>query len=209
MVSLAKLQALNLHEAASVYPVTLAEAKTHLRVDHSDEDALISSLIAAATSHVEGRAGYTGRALVSQVWDYSLASFPQEGFINIPLPPLMEVISVTYLDKDGATQTLGIDYYEVNTFTQPARIHLAYGKSWPETYEAWNAVTIRFRAGYAPTDSDSPTDMASGVPESIKAAILLIIGDLYHNRQAQQDAKLELNRSVQALLYPYRVNIGL
>lgn len=208
MTTPAKLQTLKLHEAPSVQPITLAEAKAHLRVDHGDEDALITSLIAAATAHVEGREGYTGRALVSQVWDMSLAAFPKD-IIDLPFPPLQEVVQIIYLDKTGNSQTLGTDIYEVNTFTQPARIERAYSKEWPETYEAWNAVTIRFRAGYEPTDTDSPTDMASGVPEPIKAAILLVLGDLYHNRSGQTEKKLELNRSVQALLYPYRVNIGL
>ncbi len=209
MATLPNLQALSIHEAASVQPVTLDEAKSHLRVDHDDEDLLIQSLIVAATGHIEGSEGYTGRALVEQVWDYYLPAFPAQTFIEIPLPPLMQVVFITYTDTAGAEQTLAPDIYNVNSATQPGRVLLAYDKAWPETYAAWDAVKIRFRAGYEPTDAESPTDMASGVPGPIKAAILLTISDLYHNRTAQTEKKLELNRGVQALLYPYRVNIGL
>ena len=60
---------LKLVTAASTYPVTLAEAKLHLRVDSTDEDTLITALITAATEMCEQK---TGRAIMQQTWDVTL-----------------------------------------------------------------------------------------------------------------------------------------
>ncbi len=50
-----------LTEAPTEYPVSLAAIKTHLRVDHDDENELINVLIAAATDHLDGYGGILGK----------------------------------------------------------------------------------------------------------------------------------------------------
>lgn len=167
------------------------DAKAHLRVDFTDDDNLIDALIDAVVSYVEGPRGYLARALADQTWDYFLDRFParnwhrsvyQHGLshqeIEIPLPPLIEVLGVFYRDSAGAEQQFDAASYLVDTASEPARICLASGKCWPSICEGLNAVRIRFRAGYL--DNGSPQQFA--LPSAIKAALLLYIGTLYENR---------------------------
>jgi uncharacterized phiE125 gp8 family phage protein len=205
------LQALALITAPEQLPITRAQAKAHLRVDTTDEDELIDGLIAAATGHVEGRTGYTGRALVPQTWEYYLKAFPADPtkVVPIPLPPLIEVESVKYLDRDGAEQTLATTVYDVNTATAPGSISLKQDQTWPETRTAWNAVRIRFQCGYS-AFNESPTDFKGTDIPVFQSAIKLVLADLFANREAQAaGVKYEVNPTVKALLYPLRVNLGL
>src|SRR3990167_7589456 len=97
-------------------PLSLDEAKQHLRVDIDEHDELILSLVAAARQWAED---HTLRALVTQTWrltlDYERPSFEADGRcthrIVLPRPPLASVTSVTYVDLEGATQTLAVDQY--------------------------------------------------------------------------------------------------
>ena len=157
---------LKLITAPTQEPVTLGEAKDHLRVDNADDDALISALILAARQWAEE---YTGRQFVTATWDWMM-----DGFCNtfmVPLPPLQSVTSIKYLDTAGAEQTLASSTYRVDAVSEPGRIALDYGQSWPSTYPVINAVTVRFVAGY------------TTVPEPIRWALLMLINELYEQRQ--------------------------
>lgn len=167
--------ALKLITPPATYPVSLIEAKAHLRVDFSDDDALIEIFRKAATVDVEN---FCGRAFIDQTWDYYADAFPVAE-IKIPKPPLIEVIGVFSLDSDGAEQEFATSGYRVDTASELARITLAYGGSWPTLQAVSNAVRVRFRAGYL--DDNSP--QAANVPEPIKVAILLTIGNYYANRE--------------------------
>jgi len=173
-------------------PVTLAEAKTHLRVTAADEDTLIDSLIPTARQWAED---FTRRALITQTWDYTLDAFADE--IEIPLPPLQSITSVKYLDTDGVEQTLATTEYTVDTAATRGLVRLAYGKSWPSVRDQANAVTIRFVAGYG---------NAPAVPAPIKAACLLMLGELYARREtAIVGAPIApVPVSAEYLLWPYR-----
>lgn len=151
-------------------PVTLAEAKVHLRVaaDDTDEDALIETYIAAATAHAES---FMGRALIDQTFDYYIDAFPARA-IELPRSPLLEVIEV---EGDGAAFT---DYL-VDYASEPGRIYLTSSGSWPTTTGLANVGRVRFRAGYVDM-TGSPT---GDVPQDIRAAIFLIIGTLYAVRE--------------------------
>lgn len=179
--------------APVVEPVTLTEAKDHMRVDASTDDALIEALILAARERVET---FTGRALVTQTWDWTLDCF--EPILIVPKPPLVSVTSITYVDSDGASQTLASTVYQVDIKTQPARIVEAYGQTWPTTREQLNAVTIRFVAGYGIA--------ASHVPMALRQAALLLIGHWY--REREDTARTELRQipsGAEALMMPYYI----
>jgi len=190
---------LSLVTAPTTEPVTLDEAKAHLRVDGTAEDALITALIQAAREHVESQ---TGRALITQTWDGTLDSFPARGAIVLPKPPLVSVTSVKHIDAAGAEQTMNPSDYSVEKpagpHAQEGRILLGYGKSWPSTRCQSNAVTIRFEAGYGAADK---------VPAALKAAMLLAIGDLYQNRERQALSSMQFyeNKSAELLLFPFRI----
>jgi uncharacterized phiE125 gp8 family phage protein len=188
------MSALVLVSAPATTPVSLTEAKAHLRVDHSDDDTLITALINAAVAHLDGKDGILGRALITQTWDLKLDEFCPA--IRIPLPPLASVTSITYVDTDGATQTLAADQYTV-TSGEPAKIVPAYNVTWPSTRCVPEAVKVRFVAGYG---------NASSVPAGIKAAILLHVGTLYRDRETVNIGNI-INElpAYDALIAPYKV----
>lgn len=176
----------------SAEPVSLSEAKAHLRETATDQDSLIMSLISAARGWAED---FTQRALITQTWDYKLDAFADE--MEIPLPPLQSVTSIKYLDTAGAEQTLANTEYTVDTAAERGLVRLGYGKSWPATRAQANAVTIRFVAGYG---------AAATVPGTIKAACLLLLGELYARREhaiaGAPIATVPVN--AEYLLWPYR-----
>lgn len=173
--------------------MSLLEAKTHLRVDIADDDALISALIMAARQYVER---ITGRALITQTWQYILDRFP--AVFVLPKPPLRQVVSITYKTADEFSHPIPATDYVVDAASEPARIAPAPGLSWPsETLYPLGAVTVEFEAGYGD---------AANVPMPIKQAILLLIGQWYEQREAINVGNIinELPFAVAALLSPYR-----
>lgn len=189
---------LTLVTAADELPVTLAEAKAHLRVLNTADDTYISGLILAATAHLDGRSGVLGRSLVTQTWDLRCNAFPcgTRGRIELPLPPLQSVTSVKCLDGTGTEQTLDSAAYVVEPGHIFGRIRPAYGLTWPATLDDDGAVRIRFVAGYG---------AASDVPAAIKHAILLLVGHWWVNREAVGDVKGPVAMTVDALVAPYRI----
>lgn len=174
-------------------PVTLAEAKLHCRVDSTDDDALITALIVAARNQAEDR---TGRAMVTQKWRLDIDSFPGDG-IEIPLPPMLSVESITYLDSEGTRQTLDAAEYQVVVNETPGRVLPAYGKTWPGCRVAPGSVQVSFTAGYG---------AAASVPQAIKQWMLLHIGHGYANREAVSVGdSVAAMPYVDSLLDPYRV----
>lgn len=162
-------------------PVSLTEAKAHLRVDASDEDGLITGLISTVRSMAEVA---LRRSLVTQTLDACFDHFPgchadqparSGAAFELLLPPLVSVTSLTYVDTNGTTQTLPTDQYQVDARSQPARILPAYGYFWPATRQQANAVTVRFVAGYG-----GPED----VPSCIKSWMLIKLATLYENRES-------------------------
>jgi uncharacterized phiE125 gp8 family phage protein len=199
--------AVRLIAAPAVEAISLTEAKAHLRVNHSDEDTLISALIKAARNHLEGPRGFLARALVTQTWELVLDSFPSAE-IMIPLPPLQSITFVKYADADGAEQTVAIDEYYVDAVNEPGWIvPLA---SWPGTLAAINAVTVRFVAGY-PSDGASPPNLTANIPFDIKAAMLLHIGALYAQREQiiVGSTVAQLPWGAEQLLRPYRMQLSM
>lgn len=153
-------------------PLTLEETKLHLRVEHSADDTLINTLIQAAREVAED---LTWRAVVTQTITLVLDGFPSDGIIELPRPPLIQVDSVQYVDTNGETQTLTADSdYQVDAYSEPARIVPAYNQTWPSTRPIANAVTVVYQAGYG---------AAADVPRKIRQAMLLIVGEWYTHRE--------------------------
>lgn len=181
--------------APAVPLLTLDDAKAHLRVDHADEDALISGLIDAAAAHLDGYNGILGRALITQTW---AAEFPT--FVNrmdIPLGPVQSA-TIQYYDSLNAQQTLATSVYAVLSDGLGPYVTLKYNQQWPQTYTRDDAVKITFVAGYGATAPD--------VPAAIRSAMLLLISHWYDNRSALSvgESVSEMPFSVTALLAPFR-----
>lgn len=159
--------------APSVEPITLTEAKAHLRVDGTDEDAYITSLIAVARMACELEAR---RAFVTQTFDLFLDCWPDACGIKIPRPPLQSVTSLSYTDYAGNVTTLVANTdYVVDANSEPGRVLPAYGKFWPTALlQPGGAIKVRFVAGFG---------LAVAVPDLYKHAIKLTIGHLFENRE--------------------------
>lgn len=191
--------ALSLVTGVIAEPVSLAEVKTWCRVDASNhtDDALLLSLITAARQSIDGPDGWLGRALMKQTWDLKLDGFPSGDVLYVPLPPLISVTSITYTDTAGSAQTLATTVYAVDTASEPARIALKYGQSWPSTYSQIDVVTIRLVCGYT---------SANAVPQTIKTAIKALVAHLYEHREPVQGGGLaEVPLHVQQSLANYRI----
>lgn len=169
-------------------PITIAEAKLHLRVDDTAEDSLVTALISAAREtcedRIEGTIPVTG-------WRLTLDTFPDA--IKLPRGPVASVESVKYLDAAGVEQTLSPLDYMVDTASTQGYIVPAYGKAWPETRDQINAVTVEYTAG------------ASTAPHALKAWMLLAIGEMFANREASAERPTVAHGFADRLLDPFRV----
>lgn len=176
---------LRLVTAAATEPLTLAQAKTQVRVeaDDSTHNDDLTALIIEARQYIEQR---LGRQLITATWDLFLDRFPWgvvdrsyngaiERYIPIPLPPLQSVTSLKYYDTDGVLQTWGTSNYIVSTDgSEGGRIALAPGVSWPAAQLRPEAVQIRFIAGYG---------AASAVPAPLVRAVKLLVGHWFLHRE--------------------------
>lgn len=186
---------LNLITAPAVKPVDVATARAHLELGgNTAHDAKITAMIDAAVAHLDGRDGVLGRCLIEQEWKATLDAFPC-GPIFLPLPALRSVTSVKYVDSSGVEQTLAPAAYKVELGEQGA-IWPVYGTSWPSTRGDRGGVTVQYVAGYGIAATD--------VPQALRSAILLIVGDLFENREGQ-GAPLAANPTVDNLIFPYRI----
>lgn len=174
--------------AAGTSPITLAEAKAHLRVDDTTEDTLISALIAASTALVGEMAG---RVMAAETWAASYSSI--EGDLVLPKSPVTGVSSVTYYDSADTLQTKSnADFYlfQSDDFTS---LRPKPNKAWPVTAVREDAITITFTAGYAT------------LPTELRMAVLLCIGHLHEHRSAVDEAMAELPMGVDALVSTQRL----
>ena len=148
-------------------PVSLEEAKHHLKEQDYYEDDTIRSLIKTARELSEDR---TWRAFITQTWDVYYDGFGDG--LTIPMPPLQEVVSVSYVDRDGASQELDPESYAVDAHREPATI-TAY--RWPEVADVSSPITVRVTVGYG--------DEGADVPDKYRSAIKLILGHLFMHRE--------------------------
>lgn len=164
--------------APALEPVSLDEAKRHCRIIGDDEDDDLSRLITAAREVVEaGESWSLERALITQTLRVTLDGFPCDDTpIQLPRPPLLTVSSITYYDTANVSTTHTASLYTTELNNDPGRVMPIGGQIWPTTYDRPGAVTITYTAGYGAT--------AASVPAAIRQAILLIVGDLYANRES-------------------------
>lgn len=160
-------------------PITLNEAKLHLRESENDQDALVLTLIKAARRYAEN---YTRRVFVERTMELTLDHWPAGHIISVPTPPLQSVSWIKYIDFAGNLQTLDSSLYVVDAYQEPARIQPAYLETWPDIRGGdFNSIQVRYVAGYA---SGSPSDYRTGLPEELKAWMKTRVADLYENRES-------------------------
>jgi len=149
-------------------PVSISEAKTHLRIDHDSEDELIGGLLRAARDEVERS---TGLALIDQTWRLALDDLPASGTVPLRRGPVKEILAVTLYGKDGEASLLDPADYQLDAVSNPARLHFTRR---PPALRAMNGIEIDFRAGFGEAGTD--------VPDLLRRAILMLAGHWFELR---------------------------
>jgi uncharacterized phiE125 gp8 family phage protein len=179
-------------------PLTLVEAKAHLRVEVDADDDLITALISAARSAAES---YCNRSFASAEFAIIADEFPADGKGLEILPDVTTLESWTYLAADGTEDTVASSDVTVDNTRREIRMTDAT-VAWPI---GASRLTVTVIAG--PDAGASPPVLPD---PAVLAAIKLTLGDLYENREAQVvGATIVENRAAMALLTPYRVGMGM
>lgn len=176
-------------------PLSLTEAKAHLRVDGTDEDILIASLVTAARIHVETS---IRRALMTQGWTLVLDTWPASGIVEIPLAPLNSVGNIEVYDEDGVPDILDPVTYEVDTAGVPPRVLRRRGHVWTRPGMLAGGIQIDMTVGYGASASD--------VPEPLRQAVRLLAAHWFEHREpvVLGQPPAQVPESVEALVAPYR-----
>lgn len=164
---------LTLLQAPALEPVSLDDAKLHLRVTEADEDSLISIYIAAARRTAEA---LCRRSFITQKWRLTLDAFP--ACVELERGPVQSIDAISYLDWAGAWQTVNTPAapaYAIDLTSPLPRLMPGWGQSWPDVRPQIASVRIDYTAGYGLT--------AATVPEAIRHWMLLRIGTAYENRE--------------------------
>lgn len=198
----------------AILPVSLVEAKAHLRVDFADDDSLIEGLIKAATDHLDGWTGILGRALVEQEWRQDFDAFAS--CLSLPLGPVISISSVTVGGDtvDASSYGLKVDAggRSVVTFgnvSASGATSIAYKAGYATIPEVPEVPAVEPGPGDPPDPPGSPAVPAipaqSTVPAALKVAIMLLVGHWYQNREAATPSSIsELPFAVNALISPFR-----
>ena len=162
-------------------PWTLEMAKAYLRISIDAEDDLLREFLRAARRWVESE---TKRALISQVWEYALQTFPRNDIV-LPWGRALSVVEIRYRDSSDSVVTLtgptstspGTDYQEDLSGDEGGRVAPVPGASWPDAKpDRLNAVVVKYTAGYSTDPDDLPPDL--------RMAVLYRMSDLNEYRGA-------------------------
>lgn len=177
--------------APAAEPLTLAQAKDFLRVEHGDDDDVIAALIAAARIHVEAQ---TRRALITQSWCITLDAWPADGRLPVGPKPLQALTAARVYNSDGDTHAIDLQSFVVDI----AGSALAFAPwSLPQPGRLSGGIELDVRVGYG--------DAAEDVPEPLRHAVRLLMAHWYENRGlTSQGGATLLPTTVTALIAPYR-----
>lgn len=178
-------------------PISLDEAKAHLRIQQDAEDSLIASLIQAVTDYFDVPNGVIGKALYTQTWALSVPNVDERFRIVLPITPVQSVSTITYYDGSNVQQSLTVGDFHLYGNEDWAYLYPKDGISWPGVFSREDAITVTFVAGFG---------AAAAVPQGIKQAMLLLLSHWYENRSSSivGTSAQEMPTSVQSLVNLYR-----
>lgn len=167
-------------------PITLDEAKQHLRIIGSDDDIILLSMIRQAREFCED---FQNKKYITQTLEMVLDSFPNCNCISFDgCSPVQSVESIKYYDTSEQEYIFDSSNYIVDTDSFVNRIVLGYCKLWPTiALQTVNAVRIRFTAGFG--------DKAESIPETVKWAMILHMRLLYDDYKPDERTKIEEARN--------------
>ncbi len=192
-----------------VEPVSIEDAKAHLRIDSgfTEDDGYVSALVASARRFAEN---FTGALFVQRTCQLTVDYFPvsRTEALILPTGPAQSISSVTYKDEDGVQQIWDSGAYILDDDVKVPRILPAYDQAWPLARCETNAVTVEFIAGYAPVGGViDDAAYRAGVPSDIGHAIKMLIGHWYENRMevVVGTTTAQVPMASLDLLWPYKI----
>jgi uncharacterized phiE125 gp8 family phage protein len=172
-------------------PVSLAEAKAHLRVTHADDDVYISTLIVSARRRVEAR---TGLRLITQGWSQFMDCWPPGGIVELALTPVSAVSDVIVYGDTDTPSTIDPAHYFLDATSGPPRVVFRQGRNPPPPGRRAKGIEVRITAGFG---------LASAVPQELKFAVLQLVADAFAHRGDEQTRPMP--PAVLELINAYRV----
>lgn len=160
----------------AVEPISVADAKLHLRVEHDADDAIIARCIQAAREWVEE---YIDATLIHTQWQMTIDMFPWQ--IELPRPPMAvadgyTAVSLTYATETQASVTLPTNEYRVDRDSRPGVVRPLYNGTWPTHLADYNAIALQWWAGYGAD--------GTAVPLRIQSAMYMLLTNYYEQRHA-------------------------
>lgn len=159
-----------------VEPVSVSEAKQHLRLDRdfNDDDAYVQGLITASRFYAET---YCDRTFVRSQWRMALDVFPPWD-IELPRPPIYpgDTPVVTYIPSNAVYEPIPYDNFRIDRDSTPPCIRPQWNLYWPSARGAENDVIVTWWAGYG--------NGADSVPQPVKNAMMFMIAHWYGTREA-------------------------
>jgi uncharacterized phiE125 gp8 family phage protein len=172
-------------------PLTLSEAKLHLRITHDADDDALNALIMAAREMCEG---WTGLALVTRTYAFTADGWDGKP-VELPRPPLVSVEEIAVYNANGEEELFDEDNYYAETAGRPGRIILKDSATPPLPGLAIGGIEFRFTAGFG---------AAAAVPASLKQGMLRLVAHLYMNRGDSTEVAVR-NSGAMVLFQPYRI----
>lgn len=167
--------ALLMTSGPAIEPVTLAEAKAHLRLDGNAEDLLVTSLITTSRLQIETA---LSMALITQTWSCFLDALPVDGIIRLPLRPIQSVDAIRLHNDDGSITALDTGSFVLDSVSDPARLVRRDAAVVSAIPRRANAYEFSLIAGFGPT--------AAAVPAPIRQALLLLVAHWFEHRDPSE-----------------------
>lgn len=173
-------------------PLSLAEAKGFLRIEHDDDDTVIETMIIAARTHIET---LTRCAMIAQTWRFIRDSWPDEGRIALRRGPLLSIEDVRIFNSEGIASSLDSESFVID---RAANVVASPVWTLPVPGRVIAGIEIDAVLGFG--------GAADAVPEDLRQAMRLLVAHWYEHRGLEHGTSgARLPVQVNALISPYRV----